>query len=261
MDSNYPLLKTIFAPNKISSMSETYIGDELELFSHAKNWKNYWGSKVKPYLGKRVLEVGAGLGGTTQYLYNTNIDSIEQWTCLEPDATLAKAIEQKIVEKKIPPCDVIISTLDNFKNKSIGDKILYNSILYIDVIEHIKNDAAELSHTLDYLETGGHLIILVPAHQYLYSPFDKSIGHYRRYSRSMLEKIVPKGYDIVQSQYLDALGLGTSLANKWFLKQDYPTLPQILFWDKYVVTTSTIVDKLLFHNVGKSVLLIAQKKE
>ena len=241
-------------------MSETYIGDELELFSQAKNWKNYWGSKVKPSLGKRVLEVGAGLGGTTQYLYNANIDTIEKWTCLEPDATLAKIIEEKINDKTIPACDVITSTLDTLKNQNNFYKILYDSILYIDVIEHIENDAAELTHTLSYLKTGGHLIILVPAHQYLYSPFDKSIGHYRRYSRSMLEKIIPEGYDIVQSHYLDALGLGTSLANKWFLKQDYPTLPQILFWDKYVVTTSTFVDKLLMHNVGKSVLLIARKK-
>jgi protein-L-isoaspartate O-methyltransferase len=241
-------------------MSETYIGDELELFSHAKNWKNYWGSKVKPYLGKRVLEVGAGLGGTTQYLHNAHAETIEKWTCLEPDATLAKAIEQKISNKTIPACDVIVSTLDTLNKYNNFDKKLYNSILYIDVIEHIEHDAAELSHTLEYLETGGYLIILVPAHQYLYSPFDKSIGHYRRYSRSMLEKIIPAGYDIIQSEYLDALGLGTSLANKWFLKQDYPTLPQILFWDKYVVTTSTFIDKLLFHNVGKSVLLIARKK-
>jgi SAM-dependent methyltransferase len=241
-------------------MSETYIGDELELFSHAKNWKNYWGSNIKPYLGKRVLEVGAGLGGTTQYLYNANFDTIETWTCLEPDATLAEAIKQKISDKTIPPCEVIISTLDSLNQQNNVNNLLYDTILYIDVIEHIENDTAEISHTLKYLNPGGHLIILVPAHQYLYSPFDKSIGHFRRYSRPMLEKIIPDGYDIITSKYLDALGLCTSLANKWFLKQDYPTLPQILFWDKYVVTTSTLVDTLFFHNLGKSVLLVARKK-
>ena len=232
----------------------TYIGNELELFSHAQNWKNYWGSKVKPYLGQKVLEVGAGLGGTTQYLFDAK--TIARWTCLEPDRTLAEGIRHKIKLGLIPNnCKIVENTLGNFDNTEGG----YDSIIYIDVIEHIENDKAELAQTLPFLKKGGHLIILVPAHQFLFSPFDEAIGHFRRYNRPQLKSVIPEGYEILKAEYLDTVGLAASLANKLFLKQGYPTLNQILFWDKYIVSTSTLLDKLLFHNFGKSVLLIARK--
>jgi SAM-dependent methyltransferase len=259
----------------------TYIGNELELFSHAHNWKNYWGSKVKPYLGERVLEVGAGLGGTTQHLFNEK--TIKQWTCLEPDPALAQGIQDKIDKGLIPnKCEIIVKTLEqiaqSLKNKNLetpnsGANLTseiqnlkfteggYDAIIYIDVIEHIENDKAELAQTLPFLKKDGHLIILVPAHQFLFSPFDKAIGHFRRYNRPHLKSVIPEGYEIVKAQYLDTVGLAASLANKLFLKQSYPTLKQILFWDKYIVSTSKLVDKMTFHNFGKSVLLIARNTD
>lgn len=238
-----------------------YIGNELELFSHAKNWKNYWGSKVKPYLGTRVLEVGAGLGGTTQYLYDSK--TIAHWTCLEPDLALANGIEDKIKAGLIPRCEILTDTLANLKKpKTTLDgrqEGAYDSILYIDVIEHIENDKAELLQTLPFLQTGGCLIIIVPAHQFLYSPFDEAIGHYRRYNMTRLKEVIPQDYEIVKAEYLDSIGLFASLANKLFLNQKYPTLKQILFWDRYIIPVSIFFDKLFFHNIGKSVLLVAKK--
>ncbi|HEY9704974.1 MAG TPA: methyltransferase type 12, partial [Allocoleopsis sp.] len=70
-----------------------YIGHELELFECASNWKTYYGSKVKKYLGNSVFEVGAGIGGTTKYLWK---DDIIAWTCIEPDPNLMQNIEAKI---------------------------------------------------------------------------------------------------------------------------------------------------------------------
>ena len=241
----------------------TYIGNELELFSHAQNWKNYWGSKVKPYLGQKVLEVGAGLGGTTQYLFDAK--TIVHWTCLEPDRTLAEGIRRKINKGLIPNnCKIVENTLENFENTDGTSRNNreggYDSIIYIDVIEHIENDKSELAQTLPFLKKGGHLIILVPAHQFLFCPFDKAIGHFRRYNRPQLKSVIPEGYDIIKTEYLDTVGLAASLANKLFLKQSYPTLKQILFWDKYIVSTSIFLDKLTFNNLGKSVLLIAKKQ-
>ena len=245
----------------------TYIGDELELFSHAHNWKNYWGNQVKPYLGQRVLEVGAGLGGTTQHLLDAQ--RIKRWTCLEPDPELARGIQDKKDKGLLPnTCEILVKTLEDLGNSqqqqdssAINAAEAYDAIIYIDVIEHIENDVAELAQTLPFLKKNGHLIILVPAHQFLFSPFDKAIGHYRRYNRPHLKSVIPEGYEIVKTVYLDAVGLGASLANKWFLKQSYPTLKQVLFWDKYIVSASKLVDKLTFHNLGKSVLLVAKKKD
>ena len=108
---------------------------------------------------------------------------------------------------------------------------------------------------------GGNLIILVPAHNYLFSPFDKAIGHFRRYNKKMLKKAAPK--NLVQKKliYLDSFGLFASLANKLLLKQSYPTLKQIKFWDNYIVPISRVMDKILFYSVGKTVVGIWQKPE
>lgn len=230
----------------------TYIGNELDLFEQAANWKKYYGQFLKPYIKGKVLEVGAGIGGTTSHLCT---DRVDEWVCLEPDQNLGKNIKNLISEGILPSyCRYMNGTLDTLNNEREFDVILY-----IDVIEHIKEDGLELKKAASYLKTGGHLLILVPAHQYLFSPFDEAIGHFRRYSRKGLKKIIPKELSIEKTKYLDVFGLLTSFANKLILKQAYPTLKQVLFWDRNIVKLSRLFDPMLGYNFGKSCLLIAKK--
>src|SRR5690348_5415327 len=164
-----------------------YIGSELEIFEHAKHWKNYYASFIKPSLGRSVAEVGAGLGGTTPVLCD---GSQQQWICIEPDPDLVKKIEQKIADGIIPSvCKTFNGYLTSLTTK-------FDSIIYIDVIEHIENDKAELEVAAGLLSTGGYLIILVPAHQKLFSEFDRMIGHFRRYNRNSLKSIIPQTMEI-----------------------------------------------------------------
>jgi ubiquinone/menaquinone biosynthesis C-methylase UbiE len=234
-------------------MSEfKYEGDELSLFQHASNWKAYFGKLIGPYLGGSVLEVGAGNGATTQALIS---DAQIVWTCLEPDPSLAASIGDRIRRQEIPQrCRIIASPVT-----SLSDSERFDSILYIDVLEHIDQDSAELDAASRHLNIGGHLIVLSPAHQYLYSPFDASIGHVRRYNKKMLSESAPKGMKLVRMKYLDSVGALASLANKIVLRQGYPTLKQILFWDRWLVPASRIVDPLVAGRVGKSILGIWQK--
>lgn len=233
-----------------------YIGNELELFSFAENWKNYWSDQIVKYLGSNILEVGAGLGGTTKLLL-PKVANLTSWVALEPDSKLADQILPNIGEddKNKSKVSVEVDTLEKY-----GEAGNFDSMLYIDVIEHIEDDRKELKMAVDNLKQGGHLIIVVPAHNFLFSPFDKAIGHFRRYNRKMLTDIVPEGAEIVVHRYLDSLGLFLSLGNKMFLKQSYPTKKQILFWDNFIVPISKILDRILFFNAGKSVLLICEKK-
>lgn len=229
-----------------------YIGDELQIFEKAENWKGYYRKKLLSHLGNRVLEVGAGIGGTTLHLCD---GSQKDWLCLEPDNRLSENILQLISGGKLPSyCRVVTGTLDDI---SAAD--LYDSVIYIDVIEHIEDDSGELKKAVRYLVRGGNLIVLVPAHQMLFSNFDRSIGHYRRYSRKQLEGIIPGNMKVVKSMYLDSFGFSVSVANKLFLGQKYPTLKQVLFWDRVIVPVSKFVDPLLGYNFGKSCLLIATK--
>ncbi len=227
-----------------------YIGDELELFSHAVNWKRYFASKITPRIGDRVLEVGAGLAETTRWLCTRPHQS---WLCLEPDAGFCEKIQSKISTGILPAfCTVRNGTTDSVE----GRDLKFDSILYIDVLEHIENDRDELRRAVDLLRNKGEIIILSPAHDFLYSLFDRQLGHYRRYNQKRIRQICPRELSIVHQEYLDSVGMVASLANCWFLGQSIPTLQQISFWDKVMVRASTLCDPLSFHSVGKSMLVV-----
>jgi cyclopropane fatty-acyl-phospholipid synthase-like methyltransferase len=233
------------------SQNNKYIGGELQVFEKALIWKNYYASFIMPLLGKEVAEIGAGIGGTTKVLCDGTQD---RWICVEPDGELASEIERKIDTGELPSvCKVWTGFARELQQE-------FDSILYIDVIEHIEDDKAELETAASLLKKGGRLFVIVPAHQSLYSPFDQHIGHYRRYSRKTLQAVVPPSFIIEDVKYLDSAGYTASLANKLFLKQSLPTLQQVLFWDRIIVPVSRISDRLTRFNWGKSILLTAKKK-
>jgi hypothetical protein len=107
-----------------------------------------------------------------------------------------------------------------------------------------------------HLRPGGHLIVLAPAHGWLFSRFDRSIGHFRRYSARQLGELTPAGLGLVRSHYLDSVGLLASAANRLALRQSLPTARQIRFWDRVLVPLSRVIDPITWHRVGKSVLCV-----
>ena len=232
------------------SDSFTYQGDELVLFQHAKNWKQYFSQQIRPLIKGNVLEVGAGIGATTLLL---NDGSARQWLMLEPDEQLCNELKNKKAGGVFPVnCELQTGTIDLLTDG-------FDTIIYIDVLEHIEADAAELSKAAALLKPGGHIIVLSPAFQFLYSPFDKAIGHYRRYTKKMLRKITPANLLPVSSRYYDSVGYFASLMNKLLLRQKYPTLKQVLFWDSWMIPVSKITDKLFFHRFGKAIITAWKK--
>lgn len=229
-----------------------YSGTELELFAAAQNWKSYWSREIDPFLGQHVLEPGAGIGATAKAL---NHRSYGRWLGLEPDAAMSRAVEAAIANGSLSANHVIVCGT----SKDLKGQDLFDTILYIDVLEHIDDDGAELSRVAQHLMPGGHIIIVSPAHNFLYTPFDQKIGHFRRYDRAMLKAILPRGLTIERMRYLDSVGLLASLANKLILKSDTPKASQILFWDSVLVRASLWVDRLTFHRLGKSILCVMKK--
>ena len=236
--------------------SSSYIGGELELFENAVHWKRYWGSCISPYLEGDVLEVGAGLGGSTRELLGRS--KVRSWDCLEPDPQLSKQIRERVADcAQVEKITVMTSYLDEIMQSKVES---YDAVLYLDVIEHIEQDDEELMRARSVLKPGGFLIILVPAHKLLFSEFDQSIGHFRRYNRKRLSQALPLGMEIKKFRYLDCVGLAASLANKLLLKQSLPAKAQIEFWDRWMVRTSRILDPVCGFHLGKSLLCICEKE-
>lgn len=228
-----------------------YIGKELELFSNAKNWAHYLQIQIKPYLHGTVIEVGAGIGSRTEQL----CQYVDSWIAVEPDyemwLRLTKIIESNQSMKNV---QAFHGTL-----KDLPKNLYADAILYIDVLEHIENDQQELLDAKAKLNSMGFLVVLSPAHQWLYSEFDRSIGHWRRYGLKSLLDITPTKMKISTKKMLDSVGMFASLANKLLLKKNMPTRRQISFWDKFLVRTSKYLDPLMCYSLGKSVLVVWQK--
>jgi len=229
-----------------------YIGDELELFRDVTIWKNYFARHVMPYIKGDTLEVGAGLGETTPYIRpKTNITA---WTCLEPDFNMSERIRDKIKSGGLPDDTKVLNCA--IKDLDASDK--FDSILYIDVLEHIEDDFNEVENAMKHLAPGGKVVIVCHAHNWLYSPFDKAIGHYRRYNKKNLRKSIPQGLIEEKLFYLDSIGLFASLANKLLLKQSMPTTGQLKVWDKLLVPLSKIFDPCLCYLMGKQIIGVWQ---
>jgi SAM-dependent methyltransferase len=229
----------------------SYVGTELELFAAAHRWKAYLEAQVRPFLGHAVLEVGAGIGATTEALCRS---SHTRWVCLEPDALLAARIEAKLSSALLPPCcEVLVGTVQSTSRDA------FDTVMYIDVLEHIEADAAELTKAAGHLASGGHLIVLSPAHPSLYSPFDRAIGHYRRYTAVSLRAAGPPALQMVRLRYLDSVGALTSAANRLILSQQMPTSSQISVWDRWMIPVSRVLDPLTGYRLGRTLLAVWRK--
>jgi SAM-dependent methyltransferase len=230
----------------------SYPGGELDLFAAAINWKAYVKDEVGKYLTGNVLEVGAGIGGTTAALYHGHA---RQWLCLEADPQLAKRLQGFLAQSRCTGVTrIIVGTLEAFVEQPYFD-----CILYIDVLEHIADDRAQVALAAKLVRPKGHIVILSPAHEWLFSEFDKRVGHLRRYNKTTLKSLVPPGWVEQKLAYLDCLGVFLSLGNVWALKQPLPTAPQLAFWDRVCVPISRVADRVVRRNFGKSVLAVWQK--
>ncbi|MGH9946975.1 MAG: class I SAM-dependent methyltransferase [Pyrinomonadaceae bacterium] len=225
-----------------------YVGTELEVFHYAKNWKNYYRRQMREFIGDEVLEVGAGIGGTCVVLCEPGK---KRWLCIEPDTSQARTIREKIGDGRLPDCCEVMP----LQTADVPDGETFDTIIYIDVLEHIEDDAEEIGFAFKHLRPGGHLIVLSPAHQFLYSPFDAAVAHFRRYNKKSLEAAV-SNYDLkcVKMVYLDSVGCLISLGNKMVLRSTTPTWKQMRFWDRGIVPISAFIDRFFGYKLGKSIL-------
>jgi hypothetical protein len=241
--------------NHLLSRTQTeiaYNGAELELFGEAVNWKKYWSDKIQPYITGEVIEVGAGLGNTTKHLYR---DGGSRWLCLDPDPSFASHIAQRIAARELPECcEAKCGVLADLASEELA-----HTILYIDVLEHIEKDENEMCVATAHLKPGGRIIVLSPAFEWLYSPFDRAIGHYRRYTRKDAARLTVPQLTLQRMFFLDSIGFFASLANRLLLRAAAPSVRQIQMWDRTMIPISTYTDRLFGLLFGRSIVMIWQK--
>ncbi len=223
-----------------------HVGSELEPFAQARNWKRYVAARLAPFIGERVLEVGAGIGANIPYLAGKGV---REWTSLEPDPRLARHLAAAVAAGRLPASRVIQGTIAD-----VDAQARFDTILYVNVLEHIAEDRIELARAIEHLAPGGTLVVLCPAHQFLFDAGDRAIGRRRRYDAASLAALAPPRCTLATTLMLDSVGYFASLAGRLLPASAPPTPRQIAFWDRVLVTLSRVVDPLTFHRFGKTVV-------
>jgi hypothetical protein len=230
----------------------SYVGSELELFANATNWKKYMSVKLRPYISGDVIEVGAGLGSSTKYLCNR---SHARWLCLDPDASHVSHLNRLIAGRKLPPCcEARRGILADLAPDERAD-----TIIYVDVLEHIENDEEEMRVAAAHLAPRGLIVALSPAFSSLYSPFDEAIGHYRRYVRNDARRLTVQSLTLQALFFLDSAGFFVSALNRIILRKPQPSVRDIRIWDKVFVPISVLSDEIFGRLFGKSIVMVWQK--
>ena len=225
----------------------SYLNHVLEYFDLAQNYRNYQLSLIKKYLGKKILEVGPGRGEIIENFVSNNENQI----CLaDIDKDLCNFLKDKFKNDNVR---IINSDITDINEK-------FETILYMDVVEHIEDDKREIKNAIKKLETNGYLINIVPAFQFLYSSFDKEVGHFRRYTKKDFIKFaLDNKVEIVDLKYFDTIGFLILVLNKLLkIKGDKNAKFGIALWN-FLIPISRILDKFFFHSFGKSMICVYKK--
>lgn len=151
---------------------------QAEWLDHLEGTGNYnrWIFRsIEPYLTGRILEVGCGTGTFSRMIAET----AEHLTAMDLDEAFAARTKQRLSEYEHAVA------IQGDATKSLpGD--MYDTVVMLDVLEHIDDDAAMLSALANRLAPGGKIVLKVPAIAALHNSMDRAVGHHRRYSKQGL---------------------------------------------------------------------------
>jgi len=234
---------------------------ELETLAGLENYHGWILDEIRPYLGTRLVEVGAGIGTFTKFLVQACLshNPNARLEAFEPDPALYQRLRDQL-EYSHP--DLIrkgrlITTNGYFQPSSVTR----DTVVMINVLEHIQDDQESVRMVYQSLSPGGSLIVYSPALQWLYSPHDKAVGHYRRYDVDQLEQVLrTEGFAVVVAKYMDCLGV-----LPWYLLNVVGGATSISprlarFYDAYFVPLTRMVERRWQPSVGKNVLIVAHKR-
>jgi len=226
-----------------------YSGWELKYFDLSHNFRKYQYELIKEYLGEKILEVGPGSGKFAKNFLTRNATEIH---LTEINKDLHKLLSDKFKDTN--------KSVKIFSKKIEEIDYKYDTICYFDVIEHIEDHENEIKNALKKLNLNGNLIIIVPAFNHLYSYYDKSIGHYRRYEKKFFQKfLINNNLTCKKLFYFDSIGYFFLLINKLInIKNKNKVGLGTIIWN-LMVPISKILDKILFYKFGKSLVCIIQK--
>jgi SAM-dependent methyltransferase len=239
---------------RFSQIEDPFVLDDLRQMEYAKNYNKWLYTLIKPYIGKRVLEIGAGVGNMSKQIsVNT-----ELLVGIEPNPYCAAILEDSfkndshfiLLNSRVEECN--IDELNSFH---------FDTVVCINVLEHIKKDYAVLEQFEQLLIPGGRAVILVPAIPQAYGPIDASLEHFRRYTKlSMQDCIQMSGnrFTIVSMFYSNMVGLLGWFINAHIRRSVKQNDSQIKIFD-WMVPIISKIEQVISCPIGLSLIIVLEK--
>ncbi|HAV12741.1 MAG TPA: hypothetical protein DCX06_04485 [Opitutae bacterium] len=224
---------------------------EFEALAQAINYKRWIWEQFSSTLmaSPKILEVGGGIGHFTEVIYEHAINS--QITSLEPFQEFYEQLAAKLPQ---------IESFHGYA-QDLAETEHYDSIINVNVLEHIKDHEDELKTWHRLLKENGTACVLVPACTELYTPIDHLMGHYRRYTPDTLREVFESaGFKVEKLTYFNHVGYWLWMLNFKLLKKKSFSKAKIAFHERYLIQPSKLLDKLGAHRLrGQSLVCIARK--
>jgi len=224
---------------------------EFEALREARNYRAAIVREFGSFLRGSVLEVGAGIGQMTGLL--RDLPTVRRLVALEPDGEFCRRLVQSL-----PGQATIQGTAQAISRESEWD-----SILSINVLEHIEADDAELACYSRLLQNRrGVLCLLVPARPEIYAPIDRDFGHFRRYTRGGLAtKLLTVGFDIVRLHYFNLVGYAAWWLGFKVLRQRQFRVSSVRLFDRMIFPAAHALESRLCRPpIGQSLIAIARAR-
>lgn len=156
---------------------------------------------IRPYLGDRLLEVGCGIGNMTGYYADRPL-----LVCVDLLAESLALVHQKLPDR--PNLHTLCGDVCAEETVAALAPYRFDTVIMLNVLEHIADDARALAAVRATLAPGGRLLLLVPAERYLYGTLDQALGHYRRYEPAELRALLRAGgWEIESLRYMNLPGI------------------------------------------------------
>ncbi len=223
--------------------------ETLDNLSSSFNYNKWIFNLTKPYLGKRILEVGCGIGNMTRHFTDRVVLGVDI------DPHYLKIAKKRFKDKK----NVGFCLVDLEKGLKRFKTFKADTIVCINVLEHIQRDESFINECESLLCPGGKLILFVPAMPMIYGQMDKTYGHFRRYTKVEIFKKVEIKLNVVKCNYLNILGVLGWWYNGRFLKRKTIPRKHLIFFDKFFKIT-LLLEKFVPKFFGLSLFIVGEKQ-
>ena len=176
--------------------------ETLEIMSAAPRFNRWQYERIAPYLGRRVCEIGAGIGNLSELVL---ADQRELAVLTDIDPYYREILRERFSSR--PEVRVEGLTLPDAEAAQHLREYRLDTVFALNVVEHIEDDLGALRSIAGMLSPGGRVVILVPAFQALYGSLDRELGHFRRYTRRSLTAVMQAaGFRMERAFYFNAIG-------------------------------------------------------